>query len=90
MSGSLDWHEASVLMRIYAAGFASLLLLFAFLYAHAYRLRVPLKFNPAEDLETRAGAGWPYLVIAPLLWIHGSIFGRHLRLLVEKLAADSQ
>src|SRR3979411_1587553 len=31
-------------------------------------------------------AGWTYASIGPLLAIHGSIFGRRIRLLAEKLA----
>jgi uncharacterized membrane protein len=47
------WHEASVLMRIYAAGFISVFLLFALMYAHAYKLRKELGLNAVESLETR-------------------------------------
>jgi uncharacterized membrane protein len=50
---SMTFHEGSVLMRIYAAGFASVFLLFALMYAHAYRLRKLLGLNPVEVLETR-------------------------------------
>src|SRR5215469_14845900 len=35
VAGGLGWHEATVLMRIYAAGFTSVFLLFALMYAHA-------------------------------------------------------
>jgi uncharacterized membrane protein len=49
----LGWHEASVLMRIYGAGFLSVFLLFALMYAHAYKLRDLLGLNEAESLETR-------------------------------------
>lgn len=52
-SGNLGWHEASVLMRIYAAGFAAVFLLFVLMYAHAYRVRKELELNPVEVLETR-------------------------------------
>src|SRR5579872_4223403 len=38
-AGSLDEMQASVVMRIYAAGFASVFILFSLMYAHAYRLR---------------------------------------------------
>jgi uncharacterized membrane protein len=51
---TMGWHDASVLMRIYAAGFASVFLLFALLYAHAYRLRKELGLNRVEVLETRS------------------------------------
>jgi uncharacterized membrane protein len=105
----LGWHEGSVLMRIYAAGFASVFLLFALLYGHAYRLRKDLELNPVEVLETRSAirenailvligvtsflialkypgwAGWTYIAIGPLLWIHGAVFGKRTRLLAEKL-----
>jgi len=50
---NLDWHEGSVLMRIYAAGFASVFALFALMYAHAYKLRGELDLNEVEILETR-------------------------------------
>ena len=103
------WHEASVIMRIYGAGFASVFLLFVLMYAHAYKLRHQLGLNPVEILETRFAvrenailtligaaslavafkspslAGWTYLAIGPMLWIHGSVFGKRTRLLAEKL-----
>jgi uncharacterized membrane protein len=53
-SGDLGWHEASVLMRIYAIGFASVFLLFVLMYGHAYRLRRKLELNPVEVLKTRS------------------------------------
>jgi uncharacterized membrane protein len=53
VSGNMGWHEASVLMRIYAIGFASVFLLFVLMYGHAYRLRRKLELNPVEVLETR-------------------------------------
>lgn len=107
------FHDASVVMRIYAAGFASVFLLFALMYAHAYRLRSDLELNPVEVMETRFAiqenavlvligvtsflvaikspgwAGWVYLSIGPLLWIHGSIFGKQVRALGEKLIGAS-
>lgn len=49
----LGWHEGSVLMRIYASGFASVFLLFVLMYAHAYRLRLKLGLNLVETLETQ-------------------------------------
>jgi hypothetical protein len=52
-SANLGWHEASVLMRIYAIGFAAVFLLFVLMYARAYRLRRELDLNPVEVLETR-------------------------------------
>jgi hypothetical protein len=50
---NLGWHEGSVLMRIYAGGFASVFALFALMYARAYKLRRPLGLNQVEVLETR-------------------------------------
>ena len=108
-SGKMGWHEASVLMRMYAAGFASVFLLFVLMYAHAYKLRGELGFNPVEVLETRLAiqenavlaligitsflvaikspqwAGWTYLAIGPVLTIHGTVYGKRVRLLAEKL-----
>jgi uncharacterized membrane protein len=110
--GSFGWHESSVVMRIYAAGFASVFLLFVLMYAHAYRLRDELGLTPVEVLETRfamrenllltligvtsflialkspAGSGWIFLTIAPILWAHGSVYGKRTRQLAEKLVAD--
>ena len=109
-SANMGWHEGSVLMRIYAFGFAAVFLLFVLMYAHAYRLRRELGLNPVEVLETRFSmqengllafvgitsfvvafkspgwAGWTYLAIGPLLGVHGSIFGKRIRLLAEKLS----
>jgi hypothetical protein len=108
----LGWHQGSVLMRMYAAGFASVFFLFVLMYGHAYRLRRELGLNPAEVEATRvdiqenglltllgaasffmalknpAWAGWIYVLIGPLLWIHGSIFGKRIRLLGEKISAE--
>ncbi len=47
------WHEASVLMRIYAAGFVSVFALFALMYVRAYKLRGLLGLQPVEVEETR-------------------------------------
>jgi uncharacterized membrane protein len=52
-NAAFGWHEDSVLMRIYAAGFAAVFLLFTLLYAHAYRLRKELGLNPVESAQTR-------------------------------------
>jgi uncharacterized membrane protein len=52
--GNFGSHEASVLMRVYAAGFAAVFLLFALMYAHAYKLRKELALNEVEVLETRS------------------------------------
>jgi uncharacterized membrane protein len=109
---AFDFHEGSVVMRIYAAGFASVFLLFALLYTHAYRLRCDLDLNPVETLETRFSiqenvllgligiasflvaikspglAGWIYLSIGPLLWLHGSISGKQVRKQAEKMRSE--
>jgi uncharacterized membrane protein len=50
----IGFHEGSVLMRIYAAGFTAVFALFALMYAHAYKLRRALALNPLEELQTRA------------------------------------
>lgn len=52
-TAGITWHEGSVLMRIYAAGFASVFLLFVLMYVHAYKLRRELELDPVEVLETR-------------------------------------
>ncbi len=49
----ISLHQASVLMEIYAVGFASVFLLFVLMYAHAYRLRDQLELTPFEIHETR-------------------------------------
>jgi uncharacterized membrane protein len=54
LEGQIGWHEGSVLMRIYAAGFAAVFLLFTLLYTHAYRLRKELGLNPVESAQTRS------------------------------------
>jgi uncharacterized membrane protein len=51
--GGMGFHEAAVLMRVYAVGFASVFSLFALMYAHAYKLRHELELNPVEVLQTR-------------------------------------
>jgi uncharacterized membrane protein len=50
---NISFHEASVLMRIYAAGFTAVCVLFALMYMHAYRLRRELELNSLEELLTR-------------------------------------
>jgi uncharacterized membrane protein len=52
-AGSISWHEGSVIMRIYAAGFAAVFILFALMYLHAYKLRQQLGLNAVEVSETR-------------------------------------
>lgn len=54
VEAGFGWHEGSVLMRIYAAGFASVFFLFVLMYAHAYKQRRELGLNRVEVLETRA------------------------------------
>jgi len=102
-------HEGSVLMRIYAFGFAAVFALFALMYAHVYKLRRELELNPVEELETRTAlqenivtaaigvvsfalafknpewAGWWFFMLGPVLGIHGTIYGKRVRLLAEKL-----
>jgi len=51
--GEMGFHEAAVLMRVYAVGFAAVFSLFALMYAHAYKLRHELELNPVEVLQTR-------------------------------------
>ena len=48
-----NFHEASVLMRIYATGFTAVFVLFALMYARAYKLRKELGLNSIETLQTR-------------------------------------
>lgn len=108
-AGELGLHEASVLMRIYAAGFMSVFILFALMYAHAYKVRMQLGLNEVESLDTRlavqenlviasvgalsfvlaikspAWSGWSYFLLAPVMSIHGSVYGKRVRLLAEKL-----
>jgi uncharacterized membrane protein len=50
----LGFHEASLLMRIYAAGFSAVFTLFALMYARAYKFRHELDLNPIEVLQTRS------------------------------------
>ncbi len=45
--------QASVVMRIYAVGFAAVFVLFALMYIHAYRLRDKLDLSRVEVVETR-------------------------------------
>jgi uncharacterized membrane protein len=52
-AADVGFHQVSVLMRIYAAGFTAMCVLFALLYIHAYRLREELELNPLEQLQTR-------------------------------------
>jgi Endosomal/lysosomal potassium channel TMEM175 len=102
-------HEGSVLMRVYAGGFAAVFSLFALMYAHAYKLRGELELNLVEDLETRSAlqeniitaaigamafllalkypqiAGWWFFWLAPVLAIHGSIYGKRIREMAEKM-----
>jgi hypothetical protein len=104
---SLNVAQASVVMRIYAVGFAAVFVLFLLMYSHAYKLRRELGLSPAEVLETRnslrenalmaliaaasffvafrspAWAGWTYALIGPVLTVHGTIFGKRVRVLAE-------
>ena len=106
--GSLDDVQASVVMRIYAVGFAAVFTLFVLMYAHAYKLRRELGLSPVEELETRKSgqenallaaiavlaffvairrpdwSGWVYSLIGPALTVHGTIFGKRVKMLAEK------
>ncbi len=106
---AMNEHEVSVLMRVYAGGFAAVFALFALLYAHAYKLHRELELNPLEELQTRLPiqenlimvavgtisfalafkypgyAGWWFFVIGPALGVHGTIYGKRVRLLAEKM-----
>jgi uncharacterized membrane protein len=108
----VNFHQGSVLMRIYAAGFTAVFALFALMYLHAYKLRRELRLNAVEELITRldiqenfltAGiglgslllafkypgwAGWWFFLLAPALTIHGTIFGKRVRELAEKMGLD--
>lgn len=110
--GNMGWHEASVLMRIYSAGFAGVFLLFVLMHWHAYQLRQKLQLNEVETLETRISiqesailaatgavslviafwsaswAGWFYMILGPVLTLHGTIFGKRIRKLAEKLGVE--
>ena len=107
-ANALSNQEAAVVMRVYAAGFMAVFLIFGLMYAHAYRLRRLLKLNAAEEQETRNAvqenalmvaigmasfaitfyradfAGWIYVLIGPVLSVHGAAFGRKVRLLAGK------
>jgi uncharacterized membrane protein len=101
--------QATVLMCIYAVGFASVFLLFGLMYVHAYKLRDVLGLNAVEALETRNSvqenlllaavgvvsflvalrypqwAGWTYGLIGPVMWVNGSIYGKRVREMAEKV-----
>jgi uncharacterized membrane protein len=53
MQQGMEFHEASVLMRIYAAGFASVFILLILMHLRAYKFRRELDLNPVEILLTR-------------------------------------
>ena len=60
----VGWHEASVLMRIYAAGFTAVFLLFGLMYTHAYRLRNHIGLDAVEVLETRISLQQNFIMAA--------------------------
>ena len=63
--GGSGWHEASMLMRIYASGFCGGLSALRFhVRPRAYRLRGQLRLNPVEVLQTRSGIAWKNAVPA--------------------------
>jgi uncharacterized membrane protein len=49
----MNLRQGTVLMQLYSAGFASVFLVFMMMFAHAYRLRVPLQMNAIEVRKTR-------------------------------------
>ena len=49
----VGWHQATVLMQIYAVGCTSVFLLFVLMHVHAYRLRRELELNEVEEQMTR-------------------------------------
>ena len=49
----VTWHGALVLVQLFFLGYASLLLLFTLMYAHAYKLRAKLGLNAVEVQKTR-------------------------------------
>ena len=53
---AFDATQASVVMRIYAVGFAAVFVLFLLMYVHAYKLRRQLGLSAAEVRETRNAA----------------------------------
>jgi len=53
---ALSWAQASVVMRIYAVGFAAVFVLFLLMYIHAYKLRRELDLTAVEVGETRHAA----------------------------------
>lgn len=113
MGRGITYHQASVLMRIYALGFSSVFVLFVLMYRHAYALRKQLRLNPIETLHTRTAiesaiimamvglasfaisfespnwAGWFYLVIGPVLTIHGILTGRRRSRLLAQNGKDA-
>ena len=60
---AFNMEQASVVMRIYAAGFGAVFILFLLMYVHAYRLRGILELSPAETLETRNAAQQNILMV---------------------------
>src|SRR5215469_15125842 len=55
-ASALDMAQASVVMRIYAVGFAAVFVLFLLMYTHAYKLRRELDLRATEVRETRNAA----------------------------------
>jgi len=49
----VSWHGALVLVQLFFLGYASLLLLFTLMYAHAYKVRAMLGLNAVEVRITR-------------------------------------
>ena len=63
-ANDLNLVQASVVMRIYAAGFAAVFTLFFFMYLHAYNLRHELGLSPSESMATRSSAQENALLVA--------------------------
>jgi hypothetical protein len=49
----MSFRQATILIQLYSAGFASVFLVFMLMFAHAYKLRLPLQLNAVEAHKTR-------------------------------------
>jgi len=75
-ASALDMAQASVVMRIYAVGFAAVFVLFLLMYTHAYKLRRELDLSAAEVRETR-NAAQENLIMALIAAISFSLAFHH-------------
>jgi uncharacterized membrane protein len=57
-------HQGSMLMRIYAAGFMAVFLLFALMYTHAYKLRAALGLDEIECYLTKISVQQNFIMAA--------------------------